>query len=214
MIASPIHKFVILMNPKTGTTSVKSSVGRLGRYAHVRVGGNLHCKHLTYAGYRDMFGDYFDRKGCDVFITVREPLDVLRSWYRFRKSTVRHRGGITVHRYEHDEKVRQTLTTHMHFQDFMDDWAQEAPSFSAHVSCGIDFCLDIHGNIPDEVIFIRYTELSKLADRLSEKFGEQVSLPHLNPSPEIDPNLMTLEDEHKYEKLNEARRIYNRIPFV
>ncbi|MBC6443766.1 MAG: hypothetical protein GDA53_11805 [Rhodobacteraceae bacterium] len=193
MIASPIHKFVILTPPRTGTKSLRDSVGKVGRYAHVELGGHRSMVHFTYAAYRDMFGDYFDRNGCDTFIIVREPLDVLRSWYRLRKSTGRY---------------------DKYFQDFMDDWAQQAPTRRARVSCGIDFCLDARGNIPDEVIFIRYTELSKIAYYISRKVDKQVELPHLNPSPEIDPNLMTLEDEHKYEKLNEARHVYNRIPFV
>ena len=242
MLASPIHKFVLLMNPKTATTSYNKSV--VGRCAHIRVGRNEFFKHLTYAAYRDMFGDYFDRKGCDVFIVVREPLDVLRSWYRFRINRNRYKYKLDKTAFDHElndlnrfgakgkpwvhdnidknvsgtERFRvnreETSTRSITFQDFMDDWAQETPTRRANVSCGIDFCLDAQGNIPDEVIFIRYTELSKLTERLCSNLGVHFDLPHLNPSPKVDPELMTLEDEHKYEKLNEARHIYSRIPFV
>lgn len=201
MLASPIHKFVFLMNPKTGTTSFNKT---LQKFSHVKVGGNSSFKHLTYAQYRDMFGDYFDRQGAEVFITVREPLKVLQSWYRFRSDDKR---------YTRLHKKALVSTANMSFAEFVTEWAKPKPDRVARVSDGVRFCLTAQGDIPSEVSFYRYSDIDRLAARLSEKIKAPITLPRLNTSPEVDPQTYDLGDMPLPDKLLAAQAIYDRIPF-
>lgn len=201
MLASPVHKFVFLMNPKTGTTSFNKS---LSRYAHVKVGGNSSFKHLTYAQYRDMFGDYFDRIGAEVFITVRRPLEVLESWYRFRSDSTR---------YANRANKDVTSTADMSFAEFITAWGEPKPIRQARVTSGIDFCLTAEGTLPPEVSFYRYEEIDRLATHLSQKIGAKITLPRLNVSANIASDSYNLGGMALPEKLLAAQDIYNRIPF-
>ena len=201
MLASPVHKFVFLMNPKTGTTSFNKS---LSRYAHVKVGGNSSFKHLTYAQYRDMFGDYFDRIGAEVFITVRRPLEVLESWYRFRSDSTR---------YAHRAKKDLTSTADMSFAEFITAWGEPKPIRPARVTSGIDFCLTAEGTLPPEVSFYRYEDIDRLAAHLSQKIGAEITLPRLNVSANVASDIYDLGGMALPEKLLAAQDIYDRIPF-
>ncbi|MBC6437977.1 MAG: sulfotransferase family 2 domain-containing protein [Rhodobacteraceae bacterium] len=213
MLASLDHKYVLLMNPKTGSTSFNKT---LRNYANIKVGGSAKFKHISYVEYREIFGDFFYRNGCDVFIVVREPLEVLKSWYRFRYDLKRY-SELEMKRRTKAKKPKDKsdkTTVGMTFQEFMGEWSKPEQIPVAKIDCGINFCLDIRGNIPSDITFIRYEELQKLADILSEKTGRKLVIPKLNVSPPIPDELLRLDNEEIYLKLAKAREIYVRIPFA
>lgn len=82
MIASVDHGFVLLANPKCASTALESA---FGRFTEFTVSNKPQWKHLSYRQYREIFGDYFERNGCDVFAVVRDPFDLLCSWWRYRQ---------------------------------------------------------------------------------------------------------------------------------
>lgn len=199
MLASPTHKFVMLLNPKTATTSINKA---LAKYAHVKVGGNGAFKHLNYAQYRDMFGDYFDRNDCHVFVVIRKPIDTLHSWYRFRSNP---------HRYKNVNPVRST--ENVSFQEFLDSWNSADPLPYAKVPCGVDFCKNSQGELPQEVNYYRYEDLGKLADRLSQLVGNEITLPALNISKSLDDSVYQYDQTATYPRLEMSTKLYNSIPF-
>ena len=64
MIASVDHGFVLLANPKCASTALESAFGHVAEFT---VSKKPHWKHLSYRQYREIFGDYFERNGCEVF---------------------------------------------------------------------------------------------------------------------------------------------------
>ena len=81
MLASVEKRFVLLSNPKTGTTALEAA---FERFADIRIGGSPKWKHISYDRMTDMFGDYFQRQGCTIYAVARHPVDALASWYRYR----------------------------------------------------------------------------------------------------------------------------------
>lgn len=65
MMASDKHKFVLLSNPKTGTTSLE---GAYKIYSAVTTTSTDGWKHMNYAKFKRVFGDYFEKRGCSIYI--------------------------------------------------------------------------------------------------------------------------------------------------
>lgn len=201
MLASLSAKWVLLRNPKTGTTALSQA---FERHAQIRIGGTAPLKHLTYAQFREMFGDYFERRGCEVFVVVRHPVAVLQSWYRFRA-----RPALA----DPAHKRHANYTGAISFAQFVREWAGPAPRPSrAEVSAGIDFCFDAAGALPAGLCYYRYEDLDRLADRLARKTGVTVDLAVVNASPER-PAPADIDALAAIPRLAEALALHARIPF-
>ena len=95
MLASVEKGFVLLSNPKTGTTALEDA---FEKFADIRTGGSPKWKHINYDRMTEIFGDYFQRQGCTIYGVARHPVDALASWYRYRSRkqlATRSTGGTT-----------------------------------------------------------------------------------------------------------------------
>jgi hypothetical protein len=198
MLASVEKKFVLLSNPKTGTTALETA---FEKYADIRTGGSPKWKHIRYVDMKDIFGDYFERQGCQIYAVVRHPIDTLASWYKYRtrkaltrrKAAANYSGGIT-------------------FPEFVEEWASDRPPPRARVPVSVRWCMTRRGT-PAPINFYRYEDIALLVAKLSAHVGERVDLPRTNVSPERD---VGIDREHvaALPKMKACIEMYEAIPFV
>jgi hypothetical protein len=199
MLASVEKGFVLLSNPKTGTTALEAA---FDRFADIRIGGSPKWKHIGYDGLTEIFGDYFQRRGCTIYAVVRHPVDALASWYRYRSRPAlarpRHKG--------HDK-----YTGDIPFSQFVEEWAA-ASTPRAKVPLSVKWCLTAGGE-PAPIAFYRYEDMPRLLEALCRHVGRKVKLEKRNVSPEtpIDVDRTTVAALPRMRKFIE---IYDSIPFV
>lgn len=199
MLASVEKRFVLLSNPKTGTTALEAA---FGRFADIRVGGSPKWKHINYDTMTEIFGDYFQRQDCTIYGVVRHPIDALVSWYRYRA-----RPDLKKSRHRWHEKY----TGEIPFAQFVEEWAAGATT-RARVPVSVKWCLSRRGK-PAPMTFYRYEDLPQLHAALERHVGREVTLEQMNVSP--GPRLEV--DRAAVAALPRMRRfieIYDSIPVV
>lgn len=199
MLASVEKSFVLLSNPKTGTTSLESA---FRKFADIKTGGSPKWKHINYDRMTAIFGDYFERQGCKIYGVARHPADALVSWYRYRT-----RKQLKSPRHQWHDKY----TGDIPFSQFMEEWANKSTR-RARVPVSVEWCLT-RKKKPAPMIFYRYEDLPVLFHVLSEHVGHEVTSRKRNVSPErvIDverSDILALPRMQRYIEL------YDRIPFV
>ena len=122
MLASVEKGFVLLCNPKTGTTALEEA---FEKFADIRTGGSPKWKHLNYDKMTAIFGDYFQRQGCKIYGVARHPADALVSWYRYRSR-----------KQLRDPRHREKYTGDIPFSQFMEEWAEQAHPAGAGAGVG------------------------------------------------------------------------------
>ena len=88
MLAFPRERLVFLCTPKSGSTSVEEAYAL---YAGGMLGGNPRLKHVDLATYeRGLASLMGDGHGMpETVCLIRDPLEQLRSWYRYIRSPSR-----------------------------------------------------------------------------------------------------------------------------
>ena len=172
MLASVEKKFVLLSNPKTGTTALEAA---FDRFADIRIGGSPKWKHINYDDMVEIFGNYFERQGCTVYAVARHPIDSLMSWYRYRSRPPLARPG---------HKWHDKYTGEIPFSQFVEEWAARRTP-RARVPVSVQWCLTKAGK-PAPITFYRYEELPRLCEALSKHVGRRIESEKLNVSPERD----------------------------
>lgn len=196
MLISRRHGFVYLANPKTGTTAIEAAFRRHADFGSITTPA---AKHISYKRFIKLF-PRFGRK-LEIVACVRDPLDTLYSWYRYRQ-----RENMT---------STENRTNDLSFAAFVEHWSSKDPPPFAQVGTSAGFILDKDGNIPDITIF-RYGGTPSLHDYLEQKVGEPVPNEEVNVSPK--PNGQSFEEaaagiDRDMPKLARAYEIYNKIAF-
>lgn len=169
MIASSDYKFVLLCNPKTATTAFESAYGR---YADFKLGPKPKWKHVNYRKYKDIFGDYFEGAGCDVYVVVRHPISTLVSWYSYRARS-------EIADPSHPNHIN--YTGGMSFERFVEEWGSANPASFARVTNFIDFCSTEKKTLAP-LKYYRFEDIARLNSVLAAKVGADVQLPVVNKS--------------------------------
>lgn len=197
MLASVEKGFVLLCNPKTGTTALEEA---FGKFADIRAGGSPKWKHINYERMTAIFGDYFQRRGCRIYGVARHPADSLVSWYRYRSRKQLRAPG-----------HRDKYTGDIPFSQFMEEWADRR-TVRARVPVSVEWCLT-RGNEPAPMIFYRYEDLPALTAVLSEHVGCRVAPGRRNVSPERALDVAR-SDILALPRMQRCIELYGRIPFV
>lgn len=199
MLASVEKSFVLLCNPKTGTTALEAA---FGKFADIRTGSSPKWKHINYDRMTAIFGDYFQRQGCTIYGVARHPADALVSWYRYRS-----REELAARKHRPDSKY----TGDIPFSQFMEEWANRRTK-RAQVPVSVDWCLTGRKK-PAPMTFYRYEDVPVLFEVLSGHVGRKVKSKKRNVSPEraIDVERNAIEALPRMQKYIE---LYDRIPFV
>ncbi len=90
MVASINYRFCFLSNTKCASTSITSA---LSEYGDLYTSQNPKIKHLNYLKFdkwvRPLLGA--EQEKFTTIAVIREPLDWLHSWYRYRqRSSIQH----------------------------------------------------------------------------------------------------------------------------
>jgi len=176
MRISTKYGFAFLCMTKTASTSVENALTphsellTQGKYATA-------LKHINYRKYSKYIEPLVkNTTGIkpETVCVMREPIDWLHSWYRYRKR---------------DEiSTSERSTKDLSFNEFCELYLER----KAKVGRQINFVKDHNGKIGVDKIF-RYEKLELLKEYFEEKIGKPVDFPVMNVSPkesmDIDADL-------------------------
>ena len=167
MLISTQKKFVFVANTKAASTSVEAV---LAPFADIRHGGDPWRKHVPLKRVPALYPAVFARPGQGPgdffrFGVMREPLDWIGSWYRYRKGN----------------KVESPLPQDMDFAAFwrLRDWNVMRADGSRYLQSDM-FC-DDQGQVLADVI-IPYHRLDAVFGDICEALGIDRPLPRENVS--------------------------------
>ncbi|HPE26636.1 hypothetical protein [Albidovulum sp.] len=162
------ERLVFLATPKTGTTAIEAALQPL---ANLSIQNPPALKHTPVRRYQRFLAPYLRSAAGEDFTVValmREPIDWLGSWYRYRQ-----RDAIP---------IKERSTRGMDFDSFVTaHLANPCPGF-ADVGSQARF-LD-PGNGPGIDRVFRYENIGAFIEFLEDRLDFEIILPRLNVSPE------------------------------
>jgi hypothetical protein len=167
------ERLVYLATPKTGSTAVEAALAPL---ATVAICDPPELKHTTVQRYRRFLQPYLgmrDGKKFTVVAVMREPVDWLGSWYRYRQRD--------------DIRRADRRTVGINFEAFVDGYLADAPPEYARVGTQSDFLTPSRGDGPDRLF--RYENMPALVRFLEDRLDRTITLPEMNVSPKAATNL-------------------------
>lgn len=168
------EKLVFLAVPKTGTTAIE---GALAPKAALVLREPPLLKHATVQRYKRILQPMMDitrEPAFDTVAVVREPIDWLGSWYRYR-----HRDDLL---------GKPNSTRGLSFDDFVRAYMADDPPGFAAVGSQAKFLTPTDGDTGVTHLF-RYEARSKLLRFLEKRLATQINLNRLNVSPPADVTL-------------------------
>lgn len=172
MLVSIDKRLAYLAMPKTGTTAVQKVLAPLCDI-HFR----RRVKHMNMKAFQRFMLPYLQRIGAgevETLCVIREPMDWLGSWYRYRR-----RDGI---------RDGAKSTRRVSFAEFVEAYLQDPQPAFARLG-GISEFVTGRGNAPAVTHIYRYENLPAVATFLSQRFGKHIELPRINASPRGDLDL-------------------------
>jgi len=161
------QRLVFLATPKTASTSIETALSPLAAVVAMRP---PQLKHTNAQKYQRHVAPFLgDAKGTSFATTalMREPLDWLGSWYRYR---------------QREDEVPEKSTKAISFDDFIRAYClPDQPEF-ARVGSQATF-LAPDGFRPVDHIF-RYEDMEHFVKFLEKRLGTTITLPQENVSPE------------------------------
>ncbi|MCC1491823.1 gamma-glutamyl kinase [Cognatishimia sp. F0-27] len=179
------QRLVFLAVPKTGTTAYAAA---LAPHASMVITGPPTLKHAPLYRYNRFFRPMFDKIGGDsleLLAVIREPIDWLRSWYRYRQRSA----------------VRGTpnSTEHLSFEQFCGAYLEEERPAFADVGAQAKFLEPRPNGVCVNTLY-RYENQVALQDFLRSRLGVDVSIPVHNPPcqecPALSPSMQTKLKRH------------------
>lgn len=174
------QRLVFLATPKTGSTAIEFALESLASLAIQRP---PEIKHTPAYRYRRFLAPYLRNSSNGGEFTVvalmREPIDWLGSWYRFR---------------QRDEVLApERSTAGISFDSFAEDYMRDPRPPHAEVGAQARFLSGPDGLGVDRLF--RYERLDEFIDFLEGRLDCEIILPRLNVSPEgetgLSPNVET-----------------------
>ncbi|MGR3496725.1 gamma-glutamyl kinase [Citreimonas sp.] len=162
------HRLVLLSVPKTGSSALEQA---LASDASMAVLDPPELKHAPIYRYNRFFRPMFEKMGADrmdIVAVVREPVDWLGSWYRYRQRDFL--------------SGRPESTQGMDFDAFCRAYASgDRPDF-ADVGSQAKFVEPRPNGVAVTHLF-RYEAMDAVTAFLSERLQRSVALPRANVSP-------------------------------
>lgn len=178
------ENLVFLAVPKTGTTAIE---GALAPRASMVLRDPPILKHSPVYRYNRFLKPYFVQAGGqtpEIFAVVRNPVDWLSSWYRYR-----HRDDLVGH---------ENSSRDVSFDDFVSEYCKGKPAPYANVGSQAKFLLNGEGILGVEHLF-RYEAQDKLITFLEARLEMTINLKRLNVSPDL-PLTLSPKVEEKLRK--------------
>lgn len=181
-----LHKarLVILSQPKTGTTALEAV---LSPRASISVSKPPELKHMSYRGFMKFVAPLIeaqtglDRSDYEVIAVMREPVDWLGSWYRYRTRDELKKPG---------NPRSVNFTGNMSFDDFVVDVCQPERQQPQHARIKTPSWVALGGK--DAIGIDRlfpYKALDSFFDYIIERTGKPIETKTANVSPRMDLSL-------------------------
>jgi hypothetical protein len=164
-------RLAYLALPKTATQAFERALDPL---CDIRFHRPPQVKHMTVRAFERFMRPYLARIGAgdvETFCVVREPVDWLGSWYRYRS------------RAQNDGSV--TDTRRVSFAEFVEGYLATPQPHFARLG-GIASFTGGRGGVPAVAHMFRYDNLPAAADFLGARFGQKIELPMVNVSPKAE----------------------------
>lgn len=162
------QRLVYLATPKTGSTAIETALEPL---ASVVIQRPPELKHTSAYHYWTHLAPYLCQAADEDFMVVavmREPLDWLGSWYRYRQ------------RPEIDRP--DASTSRISFDTFVTGYLSDPQPDYADIGCQSRFLIPENGPGVDRIF--RYDDMAGFVRFLEDRLDCEISLPRLNVSPE------------------------------
>jgi len=164
------EKLVLLALPKTGTTALEQAFLSKASTAILDPPG---LKHTSARRYRREFEPWLTRDGQwphETMAIIREPVDWLGSWYRYRL-----RPQIA---------AEETSTQGVEFSDFVRAWMSPNPPAFARLGSQSRFLCGPRGRLLVNHLF-RYEDYDRALAFLNDRLDTSVTPPRVNMSPKL-----------------------------
>lgn len=175
---------VFLATPKTASTSIEAALSPLAAVVVMRP---PQLKHTNASKYQRHVAPFLgDAKGTSFVTTalMREPLNWLGSWYRYR---------------QRPEEVPEKSTRDISFDEFVRAYCRDEQPEFAKVGSQATF-LSPSGFRPVDHIF-RYDRMDLFVKFLEKRLGAKITLPMINVSPEgevaLSPDVEATLRQHR-----------------
>jgi len=163
------QRLVILAPPKTGSTALAAALSAKSALQFQRPPV---LKHTTVRRFHRFIGPYLETASGEKFevaALMREPIDWLASWYRFRSR---------------DDVEPAKSTKGLTFDEFVRAYTLENQPAYAAVGAQSQFLQPRNGQGVDYLY--RYEDMPSFVDFLENKLNINIQLSHLNISPPIE----------------------------
>lgn len=167
-------KLVVLAVPKTGTTALEEA---LLPFSDAAILNPPEKKHVTARRYRAQLAPFFENRGgrpLETMAVIREPIDWLMSWHRYRARP--------------EIAGSASSTDGVEFDQFVEGWLSDPEPEFARVGRQSRFVSDASGRVIVDHLF-RYEDLEQAVQFLEQRLGKPLRLPRRNVSP---PGQITL----------------------
>lgn len=166
------QRLVFLATPKAGSSAIEMALESLASAALQRP---AQLKHTDIGTYHRHLGPWLEAQTGDRFTTValmREPVDWLRSWYRFKL------------RDDHEDPHH--AMEGMSFADFATEYAREGGPEALGIRSQGAFLTE--GLRSVDCIF-QYERIQDFVDFLENRLDCAIELPRINVPPSVDVHL-------------------------
>ena len=183
------QRLVFLATPKAGSTAVEVALEPLASLAVQRP---PEMKHVNAARFHRHIHPWLSGMTADHFTTValmREPVEWLRSWYRF---------------YLRDEHDAET-PDNSRFEDFVRLYLAHPESITQGI--GTQSAFLTAGDVPVDRIF-RYEDMDAFTQFLDEWLDCAINLPRVNVPPSADVTLSPATEAELRQALAPDFRLY------
>lgn len=188
-------RLVFLATPKAGSTAIEAALEPLSAVAVQRPAA---LKHVDIATFRAHVQPWLEQVAGGPFATValmREPVDWLRSWYRFKQ------------RDDHEDPEHRMEG--VSFARFASTYAA-GPAGPAALSLTTQARFLTGADKPVDRIF-RYEQMDAFVDFLEDRLDCAISLPRVNVPPSVDVALSPAEEQALRQAMAEDLALYDRI---
>lgn len=162
------QRIVLLAVPKTGTTALEQALLPHASAAILDPPGQ---KHVSAQGYRNRLSNFFEQRGkrpMELVAVMREPVDWLGSWYRYRS------------RPQLDGKPNSTAG--LSFDTFVEAWLRDDKPAYAEVGSQANFLTDDQGKLAVDRLY-RYDRIENLVRFMEDRLGTSLDISRANVSP-------------------------------
>lgn len=188
------QRLVFLATPKAGSTAIEAALEPLASAAILRPAP---LKHTNIAQFHRHLGPWLEAQANAPFSTValmREPVDWLRSWYRFRQ------------RDDHEDAVHDAEDTS--FARFAADYSLLDGPDRLSIGRQRDFLIDGAGRV-DQIF--RYEDFAAFVDYLEDRLNCALEMPRLNVPPSADVELDDADEVRLREAMWQDMELYRSL---